>query len=169
VPTEVRSQLTPLQPARANADARTPNSFIAPLDPSREDVTPRRHFSTQHTSTRHISSPAHQHPGTSAHRHIGTRHFGTQHFGTQHFSERSPPSLRLTQALVLALVGALLGVALSAPVFLAISASVSGLGALNPWTMVGVPVGLVGIAVAACWAPALRATRISPTIALRTE
>lgn len=44
------------------------------------------------------------------------------------------PGLRLLlmQGLVLALAGALLGVALGAPVFLAISASLSGLGALSP-------------------------------------
>ncbi len=77
--------------------------------------------------------------------------------------------LVLRQGLVLALSGALLGVALSAPVFLAISASMSGLGALSPWTLVAVPVGLVGVTVAASWAPARRATRISPTIALRAE
>jgi len=127
-------------------------------------VTARRH--PQHTAHQH---PAHQH---SAHQHPASapRHFGTPALWHpalrhQHFSERSPPSRRLTQGLVLALVGALLGVALSAPVFLVISASMSGLGALSPWTMAGV----CGVG----WRRGGRllgprtATRISPTIALR--
>jgi putative ABC transport system permease protein len=39
----------------------------------------------------------------------------------------------------------------------------------NPWVVVGVAVLLVAVALIACWLPARRTTRISPTVALRTE
>jgi len=39
----------------------------------------------------------------------------------------------------------------------------------DPWVIVCVAILLVGVAFFACWLPALRATRVNPTIALRTE
>ena len=77
--------------------------------------------------------------------------------------------LVLKQGLALSVSGALAGLALAIPVFLALSGAMTGLGRLSPWTLAVVPVGLVAVALAACWPPALRATRISATVALRAE
>jgi ABC-type antimicrobial peptide transport system permease subunit len=77
--------------------------------------------------------------------------------------------LVLTQGLWLGLTGGAVGTLLGAPVFLALSAAMTGLGPLTPWTLLAVPVGLVLVALAACWVPSRRATGIDPTIALRIE
>jgi putative ABC transport system permease protein len=39
----------------------------------------------------------------------------------------------------------------------------------DPWVVLGAACALVAVAVFACWLPARRTTRISPTVALRTE
>jgi hypothetical protein len=77
--------------------------------------------------------------------------------------------LVLRQGLALAGIGALLGVAASAPVFQLMSSGLAGLGGLSYWTLVIVPVGLLAVTLGACWLPARRAARIDPTIALRAD
>lgn len=44
-----------------------------------------------------------------------------------------------------------------------------GVEPTDPRTFAALPLGLLGVAVAACWLPARRATRIAPTEALRSE
>jgi ABC-type lipoprotein release transport system permease subunit len=45
----------------------------------------------------------------------------------------------------------------------------AGLGGLSPWTLVVVPVALMGVTVCACLIPARRAARVDPAIALRND
>jgi putative ABC transport system permease protein len=77
--------------------------------------------------------------------------------------------LVLKQGLKLAVIGDAIGLALSVPAFRGMSAAMAGVGQLSPWTLVVVPAALILVTVAACWAPAYRASRIDPTLALRME
>jgi ABC-type antimicrobial peptide transport system permease subunit len=44
-----------------------------------------------------------------------------------------------------------------------------GVSGVDPVTFVGIPLVLGAVAIAACWLPARRATRVDPVIALRSE
>ena len=77
--------------------------------------------------------------------------------------------LVLGHALRLSLAGALLGVLASALLGPAISSQLFGVSPHDPLTVSSVPIVLVGIAVLAGGVPALRATRVDPLVALRTD
>ena len=75
----------------------------------------------------------------------------------------------LRQSVALAALGLALGVA-GALVFGRLMAGlVFGVGTADPLTFVGVAAVMLVVAAAACWAPARRATRIDPMVALRSE
>jgi len=61
------------------------------------------------------------------------------------------------------------GFTVVALVTLALGIGVKLIPGNDPWVIVCVAILLVGVAFFACWLPALRATRVNPTIALRTE
>jgi putative ABC transport system permease protein len=75
----------------------------------------------------------------------------------------------LRQGLGLALIGVTLGVGASLALTRLMSSMLFGVKASDPLTYVGVAVGLSLVALAACWIPARRATRVDPVIALRYE
>ena len=75
----------------------------------------------------------------------------------------------LKQGLWLALIGVALGVAASLALTRLMSSLLFGVKPSDPVTFVGVAAGLTLVAMAACWIPARRATRVDPVIALRYE
>jgi ABC-type antimicrobial peptide transport system permease subunit len=70
---------------------------------------------------------------------------------------------------LLIVVGAAIGVGVSLAVTRVIQSQLWNVSAHDPLTFVGVTVTIAIFGVAACWFPAMRATRIDPTIALRFE
>ena len=75
----------------------------------------------------------------------------------------------LRQGIVLALIGVVLGVAASFALTRLMIGMLFGVKPSDPGTFVGVAVGLLVVALVACWIPARRATRVDPVIALRYE
>ena len=75
----------------------------------------------------------------------------------------------LRQGLVLACIGIGVGGVLSLIVGKALAAGMIGLGKPNPATFIVVPVAVLLVTMAACWAPAWRASRVDPLRALRSE
>lgn len=73
------------------------------------------------------------------------------------------------QGLKLALVGVGVGLGLSFLASRLLSSLLFGVSALDPTTYVIIPLILTGVAAAACFIPARRATKIDPLIALRNE
>ena len=66
-------------------------------------------------------------------------------------------------------VGMAAGLLLAAAMTQMISSLLFGVANIDPVTFLGVPALLAGVALVACWAPARRATRVDPMIALRCE
>jgi len=73
------------------------------------------------------------------------------------------------QGLKLALIGIGVGLGLSFLAARLLSSLLYGVSAIDPITYVSIPLILTGVAAAACFIPARRATRIDPLIALRNE
>jgi putative ABC transport system permease protein len=78
----------------------------------------------------------------------------------------------LREGIALAVTGLVLGVLASAALALAgtgFSSLLHGVTVADPLTMAAVVMILLGIAAAACWSPARRATRVDPAVALRGD
>jgi predicted permease len=77
--------------------------------------------------------------------------------------------LVLKQGMLLALIGAGVGVLVALPVARMASGLLYGVSATDPLTYGGITLLLMGVALLACYLPARRATRIDPLVALRVE
>jgi putative ABC transport system permease protein len=75
----------------------------------------------------------------------------------------------LRQGLVLSVAGIAIGGAISVAVSRALTAGLVGLGHPNSATYVIVPLVLLLVTLASSYLPALRASRVEPTVALRYE
>jgi putative ABC transport system permease protein len=69
----------------------------------------------------------------------------------------------------LAVAGVLLGLAAALALTRAMTSLLFGVGAADPATFLGVPLGLVLVSLVAAWFPGRRATRVDPVVALRAE
>jgi predicted permease len=77
--------------------------------------------------------------------------------------------LVLKQGMLLALIGAAVGVLVALPVARLASGLLYGVSATDPLTYGGITLLLMGVALLACYVPARRATRIDPLVALRVD
>jgi putative ABC transport system permease protein len=77
--------------------------------------------------------------------------------------------LVLRQGLVLACIGIGIGGAISVFTGKLLAAGMIGLGKPNPATFIIVPISVLLVTMAACWAPAWRASRVDPIRALRFD
>lgn len=77
-------------------------------------------------------------------------------------------SLVFRRAITLVAVGVVLGLGASLAVSRLISSLLYG-SARDPLTFVGVPLLLATVALVASWLPALRASRVDPVVALRSQ
>ncbi len=77
--------------------------------------------------------------------------------------------LVLRQGMLLAVIGAAVGIIVALPVARMAGNLLYGVSATDPLTYVGITLLLMAVALLACYLPARRATRIDPLIALRVE
>jgi putative ABC transport system permease protein len=75
----------------------------------------------------------------------------------------------LGQSLRVAIVGTAVGLLCAVAVARLIASQLYGVGAADPVTFIGMPACLVTVALLATLVPALRATRVDPVVALRSE
>ena len=75
----------------------------------------------------------------------------------------------LRMGLWLIAAGLAAGLAASVAVSKVLASELFGVSARDPLTFAAVSVVVLASGVAACWFPAMRATRIDPTVALRSE
>jgi predicted permease len=83
--------------------------------------------------------------------------------------ERDVLSLVVKQGLMLALIGAVAGIAVALAVTRYLTSMLYGVHANDPLTIAAVAALLCLVALAACYIPARRATRVDPLVALRYE
>ncbi|HEX6631786.1 MAG TPA: ABC transporter permease [Gemmatimonadaceae bacterium] len=77
--------------------------------------------------------------------------------------------LVLRRSLVLVAAGVALGLALALAASRVVAGFLFGIGAADPWAMLGSTLLLAGVALLASWVPARRAAAIDPQVALRAE
>jgi predicted permease len=77
--------------------------------------------------------------------------------------------LVLKQGMLLALIGASLGILVALPVARLASGLLYGVSATDPLTYAAITLLLMSVALLACYLPARRATRIDPLVALRVD
>jgi ABC-type antimicrobial peptide transport system permease subunit len=77
--------------------------------------------------------------------------------------------LVLTQGLKLALAGSAIGIIVALALSSVVKKLLFNVRPADPITIISVAVILTIVALAACWLPAFRASRIEPTQALRIE
>src|SRR6266478_2284969 len=82
---------------------------------------------------------------------------------------RQVVGLVLKQGMLLAGVGAIVGILVALPVARLASGLLYGVSATDPLTYAAITLLLMGVALVACYLPARRATRIDPLVALRVE
>jgi ABC-type antimicrobial peptide transport system permease subunit len=79
----------------------------------------------------------------------------------------------LAQGLALGVAGIVLGTGVALAVNLVLRRMLADLlfktSAVDPLTFAGAVLGMLCVAVLACWAPARRATRVDPMVALRED
>lgn len=78
-------------------------------------------------------------------------------------------ALVLRQGMLLALIGAAVGILVALPVARMAGGLLYGVSATDPLTYAGITLLLMGVALLACYVPAWRATRIDPLVALRVD
>jgi ABC-type antimicrobial peptide transport system permease subunit len=96
----------------------------------------------------------------------------TQEFGIRMaLGARSADVLRLVlgQGMKLALAGVGLGIMATLALGRLLTALLFGVQPTDPWILAAVALVLAAVAMAACWLPARRATRVAPVDALRGE
>ena len=77
--------------------------------------------------------------------------------------------LILKQGMLPASIGVAVGLVIAASLTRVIQTLLFHVDAFDPITFLLIPVFLLGVSALACYLPAVRATRIDPTVALRTE
>ena len=77
--------------------------------------------------------------------------------------------LVIKQGMTLALIGFAVGMVISLLLTKALSSLLVGVGATDPLALGGVSAILLGVALAACYLPARRASRVEPVVALRHQ
>jgi putative ABC transport system permease protein len=84
-------------------------------------------------------------------------------------TRRDVVSMVLRQGMILAGVGAALGVVVALGVVRVLAGLLFGVSPADPATFAVIPLLLLAVALAACYVPARRATRVDPLLALRAE